>query len=45
VEPQPVDGIAPGTVLSQSPASASTAYPGDNVIIVVAEQPATVTPP
>jgi hypothetical protein len=43
VEPQPVDGLTPGTVLSQSPAPGSEAYPGTQIIIVVAEAPGSQT--
>jgi penicillin-binding protein 1A len=44
VEAQPVDGFPADIVLSQSPASGSPAYPGDTVIIVVAQAPGTAAP-
>jgi membrane peptidoglycan carboxypeptidase len=40
VEPIQAQGLPPSTVLSQSPASGSQAYPGDTVIIVVVADPA-----
>ena len=45
VEPQTVVGLAPGTVLSQAPPSGELAYPGDSVIIVVAQAPPTAAQP
>ena len=36
MEPRDTPGLTAGTVLSQSPAPSSQAYPGDTVIIVVA---------
>jgi beta-lactam-binding protein with PASTA domain len=43
-EAQPVDGIPAGTVLSQSPAPGSPAYPGAQIIIVVAVAPGSPSP-
>ncbi len=37
VEAQPVEGLPAGSVLSQSPAPGSQAYPGAQIIIVVAQ--------
>ncbi len=44
VEPVQADGIAPGTVLSESPPPGALAYPGDTIIIVVVADPSTPPP-
>jgi penicillin-binding protein 1A len=45
IEPIQADGLAPGTVLSQSPPPDALAYPGDTIIVVVVADPSPPPPP